>query len=135
MMSLPARISLSAAITGFFQATPLSQAPSVTPLRWELVETDTERVGALEFTPDDRLLYATQDGKLYLKEINFDEPWKSPPSRLLLTVKVAPPHPSADGVAQRSGFARDENCTSSAKVRHFESSAKRQWEPMLIGLV
>ena len=26
-------------------------------------------------------------------------------------------------------------CTSSAKVRHFESSAKRQCEPMLIGLV
>ena len=27
------------------------------------------------------------------------------------------------------------DCTSSAKVRHFESSAKRQCEPMLIGLV
>ena len=27
------------------------------------------------------------------------------------------------------------NCTSSAKVRHCESSAKRQCEPMLIGLV
>ena len=35
----------------------------------------------------------------------------------------------------RGSLSPEVRCASSAKVRHFESSAKRQCEPMLIGLV
>ena len=65
--------------------------------------------------PDDRIVFATSDANTGL-----------------LRVGSAGGEPE---VLTTPDQTQGEVCTSSAKVRHFESSAKRQCEPMLIGLV
>ena len=57
---------------------------------------------------------------------------------ILLPYRLDASLPFTPADRQRAELIADDvgiKCTSSAKVRHFESSAKRQCEPMLIGLV
>ncbi len=83
---------LTACRRGVFLVIMLFQASCVAtptgPLVGEVVQENAGFVIAMEFAPDGALYYATQDGGIFRKQVDFAAPWDSPPPRQLLTVPV-----------------------------------------------